>query len=468
MDKTSVKISFFGAAKGVTGSSYLLEVRGNKILIDCGLFQGLEHEKNYLPFPCQLKDISYLILTHAHVDHCGRIPCLVREGFKGKVVGTKPTLQLAKIMLLDAAKVMREHYKTLYKKSKRKGLELPPPPIYDEFDVVESFKHFQIETAYNKPIILSQEKLKVTFKDAGHILGSSFLEIEDLETKKKILFSGDLGNKNKPIVNDYAYPSPDADFVLIETTYGDRDHKPFEQTKEEFLQVILETFKRGGNVLIPTFALERAQELLFVLREFYDNGLLPPCYIFLDSPLAIKATRIFLENPEYFDEGTLKVFRQKDPFNLPNLYMTEDVEESKAINNIKSMAIIIAGNGTLSGGRILHHLKYNLWREECSIVFVGFQPKGTLGRKLVDGEKMVHLFGEEIPVRAKIYTINGFSSHAGQRELKEWLFTLQNPEKVFLVHGEEEKMLIFKEVIKEKFPEEKIYMPSLLEEVPLY
>ncbi len=468
MYKASAKISFFGAAKGVTGSSFLLEVRGHKILIDCGLFQGLEYQRNYLPFPCQLKDISYLILTHAHVDHCGRIPCLVKEGFKGKVIGTKPTLQLAKIMLLDAAKVMREHYRSLYKKSKRKGLEPPPPPIYDEFDVVESFKYFQIETSYNKPIILTKERLKITFKDAGHILGSAFLEIEDLEAKKKILFSSDLGNKNKPIVNDYAYPDPDADFVLIETTYGDRDHKPFEDTKQELLQVILDTFKRGGNVLIPTFALERAQELLFVLREFYDNGLLPPCYIFLDSPLAIKATKIFLNNSEYFDEETLKLFREKDPFNLPNLYMTEDLEESKAINNIKSMAIIIAGNGTLSGGRILHHLKHNLWRDECSLVFVGYQPKGTLGRKLVDGEKVVHLFGEEIPVNAKIHTLNGFSSHAGQRELKEWLFVLQKPERIFLVHGEEEKMRAFKEAIKEKFSDDIIYMPSLLEEVQLY
>jgi metallo-beta-lactamase family protein len=199
MDNTSAKISFFGAAKGVTGSSYLLEVRGKKILIDCGLFQGLEHEKNLLPFPCQLKDISYLILTHAHVDHCGRIPCLVREGFKGKVVGTKPTLQLAKIMLLDAAKVMREHYKTLYKKSKRKGLEPPLPPLYDEFDVVESFKYFQVETSYDKPIILSQERLKITFKDAGHILGSSFLEVEDLETKKRSFSLATLGIKISPL-----------------------------------------------------------------------------------------------------------------------------------------------------------------------------------------------------------------------------------------------------------------------------
>ncbi len=462
------KITFYGAAKGVTGSSFLLGIRGQKILVDCGLFQGLEQDKNHLPFPCKLKDISYLILTHSHIDHCGRLPCLIKEGFKGKIIATKATLQLAKIMLLDAAKVMREHYKTLYKKSKRQGLELPPPPLYDELDVLESFKNIQIETYYNQPLYLKEENLKITFWDAGHILGSAFVEIEDLLTGKKILFSGDLGNKNKPIVRDYTLPPEEIDYVLIETTYGDRDHKSFEESKKELLEAIRNTFKKGGNVLIPTFALERAQELLFVLREFYQQGLLPPCYIFLDSPLAIKATKIFLNNPEFFDEETLQIFHKEDPFHLPNLYFTEDIEESKAINNINSSAIIIAGNGTLTGGRILHHLKYNLWREECSIIFVGYQPKGTLGRKIVDGADKIFLFGEEIPVRAKVYTINGFSSHAGQKELLNWLQAIKKPEKIFLVHGEEEKMAVFKDLIKTNFPEESIYIPSLFENVILY
>lgn len=461
------QIAFYGAARGVTGSSFLLTLRDHKILIDCGLFQGLETEKNHLPFPCKLKEISHLILTHAHIDHCGRLPCLVREGFKGKIIATKPTFQIAKIMLLDAAKVMREHYKTLYKKSVRRGLDLPPPPLYEEYDVLESFKYFQVELPYHTPFILGKE-IKITFKDAGHILGSASVVIEDLKSGKKILFSGDLGNKNKPIVRDFEPPSEDTDFLLIETTYADRNHKTFEESKEEFLQVIKETCARGGNVLIPTFALERAQEILFVLREFHEKGLLPSCYVFLDSPLAIKATRIFKDNPEYYDEETLKIFNHRDPFFLPNLFLTEDVEESKAINQIRSSAIIIAGNGTLSGGRILHHLKNNIWRPESSLVFVGFQPKGTLGRKIVDGEEKIHLFGEELPVRSRIYTINGFSSHAGQRELLEWISAVKDPQRIFLVHGEPEKMEVFKGLLKERFSADKIYIPSLEEEVPLF
>lgn len=460
-------LSFFGAAEGVTGSSFLLKLRNTKILIDCGLFQGLEAEKNHLPYPCKLKEIDYLILTHAHIDHCGRFPCLVKEGFKGKVIATKPTFQIAKIMLMDAAKVMRETYKTLYKKSIRRGLDLPKPPLYDEFDVLESFKYFQVELTYEAPLFINKE-IKITLKDAGHILGSAFVEIEDLKEEKKILFSGDLGNKDKPIVRDFTLPPPDALFLCIETTYADRNHKTMEETKEEFLQVIKEACANGGNVLIPTFALERAQEILFILREFYEKGLLPSCYIFLDSPLAIKATKIFKDNPEFFDEETYKIFEKEDPFNLPNLYLTEDVEESKAINNIKSSAIIIAGNGTLTGGRILHHLKNNLWRPECSLVFVGFQPKGTLGRKIVDGAPTIHLFGEEIPVKAKVHTLNGFSSHAGQKELLEWLSPLKVVEKIFLVHGELEKMELFKKILTQKYPPEKIFIPKLGEEIVLY
>lgn len=461
-------LKFYGAAKGVTGSSFWLRIRNTSFLIDFGMFQGEEYEKNYLSSSCNLKEISYLILTHSHIDHCGRIPCLIREGFKGKIISTSPTFQIAKIMLLDAAKVMREHYKTLYKKSVRKGLEPPHPPLYDEYDVLESFNYFKINLPYNLPLILNKE-IKVTFKDAGHILGSAFIEFEDLKTKKKLLFSGDLGNKNKPIIRDFTLPDSSANFVIIETTYGDRNHKSFEESKEELLQAIIETVNRGGNVLIPTFALERAQELLFVLREFFEAGLLPKVQIFLDSPLAIKATKIFKNNPDFFDEETYQIFLKKDPFEIPNLYYTEDVEESKAINHIKSGAIIIAGNGTLTGGRILHHLKNNLWREECSLIFVGFQPKGTLGRKIVEGASKVNLFGEEIPVRAQVYTINGFSSHAGQNELLEWLAPIENPQKVFLVHGEIEKMEIFKKLLEEKKDwKNKIYIPSFEEEVILY
>ncbi|MCS7279686.1 MAG: MBL fold metallo-hydrolase [Thermodesulfobacteriaceae bacterium] len=460
-------IKFYGATQGVTGSSFRIKIRNTSFLIDSGMFQGEEYGKNYTSF-YDLKEILYLILTHSHLDHCGRIPFLIREGFRGKIIATKPTFQISKIMLLDAAKVMREHYKTMYRKSVRKGLEPPHPPLYDEYDVLESFNYFKINLPYELPLILNKE-IKITFKDAGHILGSAFIEIEDLKTKKKIVFSGDLGNKNKPIIRDFTFPNPLADFVIIETTYGDRNHKSFEESKKELLQAILETVNRGGNVLIPTFALERAQEILFVLREFFETGLLPKVQIFLDSPLAIKATKIFRDNPDFYDEETYQIFLKKDPFEIPYLVFTEDVEESKAINHIKSGAIILAGNGTLTGGRILHHLKNNLWREECSLVLVGFQPKGTLGRKIVEGAQKITLFGEEIPVKAQIYTINGFSSHAGQAELLEWLTPIENPQKIFLVHGELEKMEKFKNLLEEKRNwKNKIYIPYFEEEVPLY
>lgn len=462
-----IKIGFYGGAGGVTGSCFLLNIRNTKILVDCGLFQGLESSKNQNSFPFDPKEISYLILTHAHIDHCGRLPLLVKEGFRGKIICTKPTSQIAKIMLLDAAKVMREHYKTLYKKSIKRGLDLPPPPLYDEYDVVESFNFFKINLNFNTPLIL-ENKIKVLFKDAGHILGSCFVQIEDLETKQKITFSGDLGNKNKPIVKDFDYPLP-TDFLCIETTYADRDHKSFEESKKELLEAILETFERGGNVFIPTFALERAQEILYTLREFYEQKLLPPCYVFLDSPLAIKVTKIFKDNPEFFDEEAYKVFTQKDPFEFPYLTLTEDVEESKQINNVRSRAIIIAGNGTITGGRILHHLRNNIYRPECSLVFVGFQPKGTLGRLIVDGAKKIHIFSEELPVRLKVYTINGFSSHAGQKELLEWISRLDHVKKLFLVHGEPEKMEVFKKILLEKYPEkfDEIHIPALFEEMVL-
>jgi len=235
--------------------------------------------------------------------------------------------------------------------------------------------------------------------------------------------------------------------VFVETTYGDRNHKSFRESVEEFEEIVLKTLYRGGNVLIPSYALERAQDILFVLREMYERDILPECQVFLDSPLAISATRIFLQNAEFFDEETRKIFREKDPFHLPYLRFTKDPEESKKINDIKSGAIIIAGSGMLTGGRILHHLKHNLWREECSLVFVGFQPKGTLGRRIVEGAQKVRILGEEVVVRAEVYTVNGFSSHAGQKELTEWLSHTRARE-VFLIHGEEEKMRAFSEHLR--------------------
>lgn len=437
----------YGGAKRVTGSCFYVEVRDVRLLIDCGMFQGEDEEKNYEPFPFDPKKIDYLVLTHAHIDHCGRIPLLVKEGFKGKIICTEPTAKLSRLMLLDASKVMYENYKTLLKKLARTG-RVPREPLYEEYDVLEAMEFFKIRLPYNKDYRLSKGVV-LRLRDAGHILGSAFVELDIYEDNKpkRVIFSGDLGNKNKPIVQDPESPSQ-ADYVFIESTYGDRNHKSFEESKQELLEAIRYTIGRGGNLIIPSYALERAQEILYVLREFYEEGKLPRCQIFLDSPLAISITRLFTSHPEFYDRDTYKVFLEKNPFELPNLIYTKDVEESKAINSISSGAIIIAGSGMLNGGRVLHHLKYNLWREECSIVFVGYQPRGTLGRKIIEGAQTVRIFSEEINVRAKVFTINGFSSHADQSGLLEWLSYTQRPKKVFLIHGEEEKMKVFGEAIR--------------------
>ncbi len=460
-----MRLKLCGAAKLVTGSCIYIQVHDKNILIDCGMFQGTQEEENRKPFPFDPKNIDYLILTHAHIDHCGRILLLVRQGFKGKIVCTDPTAKIANIMLLDAAKVMYENYKTMLRKLERTG-KVPPEPLYDEYDVLESLPLFSLRLPYYKEYRISNN-ISVTLKNSGHILGSAFVELKVYEDKKekKIIFSGDLGNKNKPIVDDPDHPSK-ADYVFIEGTYGDRNHRDFRASKEELLDAIKYAFSRNGNVLIPSYALERAQEVLFVLREFYDEGKLPKCKIFLDSPLAISITKIFLSNPDFYDRETYKIFLEKNPFDLPNLYLTKDVEESKSINTVTSGAIIIAGSGMLTGGRILHHLKYNLWREECALVFIGYQPEGTLGRKIIDGADVVKIFGEDISVKAKIYTINGFSSHADQAGLLEWLSYTQNPKKVFLVHGEEQKLGIFKDAIHRNLGLD-AYIPSMDQELEL-
>lgn len=445
-----MKISFHGATEGVTGSCHLIQVAGKKILIDCGLFQGSREieESNAHPFGFDPAEIDYLLLTHAHLDHCGRIPLLVKKGFEGKIITTAATQELARIIMLDSAYLNEQDVKRKNRRQKRKSKALIEP-LYSTEDALHALDFFDQKVNYNKPIDLA-EGIRVNFIDAGHILGSAciFLELEENGKKRTVLFSGDLGSNDRAILRNPDTP-PHADVVVMETTYGDRPHKELQPSIEELFEAINETVARGGNIIIPTFALERAQELLYYLHQGWKDKRLPRgLQTFLDSPMAISATNVFARHSECYDEETKKLFADgHDPFDFPSLHFTRESIDSIALNNIRSGALILAGSGMCTGGRVRHHLKNNIWRKECSIVFVGYAARGTLARRIVDGAKTVSIFGDELAVNAKIYTIGGFSAHAGQNELLDWHQKTGKPQTTFLVHGEEESMQVFSSLL---------------------
>jgi metallo-beta-lactamase family protein len=448
-----MKLSFHGADRDVTGSCHLIECAGKRILIDCGLFQGERElvEENAEPFGFDPAAIDFLLLTHAHLDHCGRVPLLVKNGFQGEIVTSAASRELARLVMLDSGHLQEEEARNNARKASRRGNRKQRiDPLYTELDVLTSLDYFGRTAVYDHSLELTSGVI-ATFLDAGHILGSAciFLELEENGRRRKVLFSGDLGNDNRPILRDPSAP-PKADVVVMETTYGDRLHKPIGGSVEELFAAITDTFSHGGNVIIPTFALERAQEILFFLREGVENGRLPrSMQVFLDSPMAISATEIFKRHPECYDEESAKFFREgHDPMSLPGLHFSREAQESIAINRIGGGVVIMAGSGMCTGGRVRHHLKHNLWRKDSSIVFVGYAANGTLARRIIDGAPHVHLFGEEIPVAATIHTINGFSAHADQAELLAWHRKIGDPERTFLVHGEQETMRRFSALLK--------------------
>jgi len=426
-----MKITPLGAAGEVTGSSFLLEAGESKYLVDCGLFQGdPESEERNRSLPFDPKEIEAVFLTHAHLDHCGRIPLLFKKGFRGKIYSTSATRDLAQFILLDAAKVQEEDFLRQSRKKKRAGEETFPP-LYSEGDVLYSLALFS-SVPYNSPIPLSSN-LRVTFRQSGHVLGSAFLVFE--EQGKRVVFSGDLGSPHRNVVPD-PEPPPECDLVFCESTYGDRSHKTLEESVEELKEAINWAFEAGGNVAIPSFALERAQDILYYLRVLREKKQVPQNPVFLDSPLSINLTEVYQHHIEELDEELRALISQgKDPFHFPGLEFTPTVEQSRAINQ-KNRVIVIAGSGMCQGGRILHHLKHNLWRDDSAIVFVGYQARNTLGRAIVDGAKKVHIFGELIAVKAKIYTINGFSAHGDKSVLLDWLKNTGKAE-IILNHGEE-------------------------------
>ena len=466
-----MKISFHGADQGVTGSCHLVSCGDKKILIDCGLYQGRRElvEENHEPFGFDPADIDYLLLTHAHLDHCGRIPLLVERGFRGEIITTAASRELAKLVMLDSAHLHEEEAawrnRKIQRRARNKNNVETVEPLYTMLDALNSLDYFGRTAVYDKALVLD-EGIQATFIDAGHILGSAsiLLELQENNQHRRVLFSGDLGYSGRAILRDPT-PPPKVDVVVMETTYGDRLHKTLEPSVEELYQAINDTFKHGGNVIIPSFALERTQEILYYLHEGIDKGLVPRfMQVFLDSPMAISATQIFRRHPECYDDQTCEFFRAgKDPFNFPGLHFTQEAAQSMALNQVGSGAVIIAGSGMCTGGRVRHHLKHNLWRNDCSVVFVGFAAHGTLARRIIDGASEVRIFGEDIQVRANIYTIGGFSAHADKKDLLNWHDKTANPAQTFLVHGELESMQSFARDLHDTT----VIMPALNDEYDL-
>lgn len=462
-----MKIKFLGANQQVTGSCSLLETESARVMVDCGLYQEREFlARNWDPFPFSPDSIDLLLLTHVHLDHCGLIPKLVREGFSGPILLTHPSESLLPIVLLDSAHIHEEDASYKKKRHKREGRKGPYPeiPLYTEEDVQKALPLAR-PVPYKKPILL-KDQWEVRFHDAGHILGSAIVEavVREKGRQETVLFSGDIGQWNRPLMKDPAVFER-ADYIVMETTYGNRDHEDPENVDKLLCDIIKETAKRGGNVVIPTFAIERAQELLFHLGRLSRQNRIPYMMTFLDSPMALDVTEVFVRYQDSLDKDVLKLLKEgKEPFGFPGLRFTRTPVESKSINSIRGSTIIMAGSGMCTGGRIKHHLAHNISRPESTILFVGYQARGTLGRLILNGESPVRIHGENYPVRAKIEQIQGFSAHAGQRDLFKWLDAFRSPPaRLFLTHGEKDSAYQISDLIRKK-KKWKVTTPHYLDE----
>jgi metallo-beta-lactamase family protein len=438
-----MKLKVLGAAGEVTGSNYLVEVGSSKVLIDCGLHQGRgDDKKNREPFQFDPSAVTSVILTHAHIDHSGRIPVLFRQGFAGKVFATLPTVQLTEVLWKDSVHLMKEEAEWRTRKNARKGLP-PVEPLYNEEDY-EKAKAFLEPTSYDDVVDVAPG-IKVRFRDAGHILGSAILELflDDGSEKVKLVFSGDLGPQNPVMGRNPAFIE-DADYVVIESTYGDRLHKDNEETRAEFRKVMGEALKSRSKVLIPTFVVDRAQRLMYELMLMQKDGLLRDNVpIYFDSPMGVTATEIYKNYPGLFSsEVQDNIYEGHDPFAPRQMNYVSKVDESRAVNQVKH-AVVMAGSGMCNGGRIIHHLKHGIWNEKNHILFVGYQAVGTLGRRLVEGEKTVRIAGEEVTVKAQMHTINGFSAHADKDDLMTWASNFRTDPVFFVTHGEEKSSSAF-------------------------
>ena len=467
-----MKVTFLGAAKTVTGSNFLVEGAGKKFLVDCGMYQGAAAEEleNSAPFMFNIDEIDFMLLTHAHIDHSGRIPKLYNEGYRNPIFATKATCDLCSIMLPDSGHIQEMEIEWKNRKRMRKG-EKPLPPLYTAEDAAKSLEIFT-PVQYDQ-LIEIDENIHVRFNDAGHMLGSAIIEVwikEDGE-QKKIVFTGDLGNNDIPLLSSPTMIE-DANYLVMESTYGNRLHLRNDDKAELFLKIVYETLEKGGTVVIPSFAVGRTQEVLYELNkikdvkhseEFYKQyQKLMSAHVYVDSPLAISATEVFRENMNLFNEETQELIQSGDnPLEFPGLEFTRTADESKELNERDEASIIISASGMCEVGRIKHHLKHNLWNPNSTILFVGYQAPGTLGRKLVDGEKRVTIFGEEIAVNARIEYIEGYSGHADQEWLMNFVYSfIKKPTHIFLVHGEPEGQIVLKQKLEEetKIP---VTIPSL-------
>ena len=464
-----MKLKFCGAAKNVTGSCYYVDTGEIKFIVDCGAYQGSDEQEslNYQPFPFDPSSLDFVFLTHAHFDHCGRLPVLVKQGFHGRIICTQPTRDLAKVVLLDAANIQEEDYERWITRAKEEGMssmaaeegsiEANKKPLFTTADVEAMSMLFEVYP-YSASVNINNH-FEFRLRDAGHIIGSASLEFwikNEAGRTRKLVFSGDLGQPGARIVRD-----PDlireADYVVCESTYGNRIHRDRNETLLEMLAILQEAQKSEGNVLIPAFAIERAQEILYEINLFVEQRLLSGLPIYLDSPMASKATAIFKQYPDFYDEDAKRLLNKgDDPFEFPGLHIVEDAEESKRLISKRGI-VIMAGSGMCTGGRIMHHLKNNIESSKTHVVFVGYQVKGTLGRRIVDGERVVRIFGREYENNAHVHTLGGFSAHGDERDLSYWLGGFgQTPKQIFITHGDEQ--------VAEEFAD-KIYKETHIETI---
>lgn len=465
-----IRVKFLGAAGQVTGSSYLLSVNGLNFLIDCGLYQERDYQsRNWNPFPFPPEKIDYLLLTHAHLDHSGLIPKIVKEGFRGRILCTPPTSEILPIVLFDTAKLQEEDALIKKKRHEREGRRGPYPeiPLYTVTDVEKALPLVEA-VDYQMKINLSPD-VQIVFHEAGHILGSSIIEVlaRNNGQTNRIIFSGDLGQWNKPLVRDPETFS-EADYIFLESTYGDREHDHPEQVGERLTENVNRVYRTGGNLVIPTFAIERAQELMYHLSKLIRKKKIPQLPVFLDSPMAVSVTNVFGHYLKYLDEEARQMFSSgQNPFDFPGLRLVQSFDESRAIEKVKGSSIIMAGSGMCTGGRIKQHLVNNIGRPESTILFVGYQARGTLGRQILDGQSPVRIYGQMYQVKARIEEIQGFSAHADHRQLRHWLsFFKQPPKKLFLTHGEKEVISHLAKEIREELGW-LVAEPEYLEEVSL-